>query len=66
MHLLQAGIDMTVIALWLGHESTITTHMYVEADLQLKKKALGKIASPSGSHYHFQPGDRLLAFLDGL
>ena len=38
MHLLQSGVDITVIALWLGHESTATTHMYVEADLAMKKE----------------------------
>ena len=37
MHMLQAGVDLTVIALWLGHESTATTHMYVEADLAMKE-----------------------------
>jgi hypothetical protein len=45
MHLLQAGVDITVIALWLGHESTQTTHGYLEADLALKEKALNKVAS---------------------
>jgi integrase len=40
MHLLQAGVDMAVIALWLGHESIETTHIYVEADLALKQRAL--------------------------
>ena len=42
MHLLQAGVDLTVIALWLGHESTATTHMYVEADLAMKERALAR------------------------
>lgn len=40
MHLLQAGVDITVIALWLGHESPVTTHGYVEADLAMKERAL--------------------------
>ena len=66
MHLLQAGFDMSVIALWLIHESTLTTHMYVEADLQLKRKSLRKLASPLGAAYRFKPGDRLLAFLERL
>jgi integrase/recombinase XerD len=44
MHLLQAGIDMAVIALWLGHESIETTHIYVEADLAMKERALDRIA----------------------
>ena len=38
MHLLQAGLDITVIALWLGHESVVTTHQYLEADLKMKVK----------------------------
>ena len=40
MHLLQSGVDITVIALWLGHENPVTTHHYVEADLIMKEKAL--------------------------
>lgn len=47
MHLLQAGVDITVIALWLGHESPTTTHGYVEADLAMKQRALARIADPS-------------------
>ena len=47
MHLLQAGVDLTVIALWLGHESTATTHMYVEADLAMKERALNALQPPS-------------------
>ena|SRR5438132_13311909 len=46
-HLLQAGVDITVIAFWLGHESTQTTHGYIEADLALKEKALRKV-TPAG------------------
>ena len=66
MHLLQSGIDITVIALWLGHESTATTHMYVEADLAMKKRAIDKIAVPPGKSRKFKPSDRLLAFLESL
>ncbi|MGO8789460.1 MAG: site-specific integrase [Terriglobia bacterium] len=66
MHLLQSGVDITVIALWLGHESTATTHMYVEADLAMKKKAIDKIAMPTGKSRKFKPSDRLLAFLESL
>ena len=43
MHLLQSGVDLAVIAIWLGHESTTTTHMYVEADLVMKQKALERL-----------------------
>jgi len=45
MHLLQARIDMAVIALWLGHESIETTHIYVEADLAMKERALERSAA---------------------
>jgi integrase/recombinase XerD len=66
MHLLQSGVDMTVIALWLGHESPTTTHMYVEADLAMKRKALDKLLQPHFREKRLTPSDRLLAFLDGL
>ena len=48
MHLLQAGVDISVIALWLGHESPATTHHYVEADLTMKERALAKLHEPDG------------------
>jgi integrase len=66
MSMLQAGVDITVIALWLGHESPATTHMYVEADLAMKERALKKLQSPSVKRPRFQPTDRLLEFLKGL
>jgi site-specific recombinase XerD len=66
MHLLQAGVEITVIALWLGHESIETTHMYVEADLAMKQQALGKIASLGDGARRFKPDDRLMAFLANL
>jgi site-specific recombinase XerD len=66
MSLLQRGVDPTVIALWLGHESSETTFMYVHADMQLKERALAH-AGPSGqAPARFRPSDELLAFLDGL
>ena len=43
MHLLQSGVDIAVIALWLGHESPATTHMYLEADLAMKERALNRL-----------------------
>jgi integrase len=46
MHLLQSGVPFNVIALWLGHESTTTTHRYVEADLAMKEKALARLEAP--------------------
>lgn len=66
MHLLQAGVDMTVIALWLGHESPATTHMYIEADLAMKKRALDKLVEPRSRNRRLVPSDAILAFLDGL
>lgn len=66
MHLLQSGVDITVIALWLGHESPATTHLYLEADVSMKEQALKRLEEPSRKSQRFRPSDRLLAFLDGL
>lgn len=66
MHLLQSGVDITVIALWLGHESPATTHLYVEADLEMKEHALAKLQEVPSRLRRYRPSDRLLAFLDGL
>jgi len=66
MHLLQAGVEPSVIALWLGHESITTTHQYMQADLTMKERALKLVAEPPGRRFRFQPTDRLLQFLDGL
>ena len=66
MHLLQAGVDMAVIALWLGHESIETTHLYVEADLALKQRALERLEPTTSSVRRFKADDTLLAFLASL
>lgn len=66
MHLLQAGVDITVIALWLGHESTATTHMYIEADLAMKERALKSIQAPHVSQTRYRPTDQVLRFLQTL
>lgn len=66
MHLLQSGVDIAVIALWLGHESIETTHGYIEADLELKQRALEKLTPASGKVSRFKPGDSLLQFLGSL
>ena len=66
MHLLQSGVDMTVIALWLGHDTPATTHLYVEADLTMKEQALKRVAEPPTRRLRYQAKDRLLAFLDRL
>jgi integrase/recombinase XerD len=66
MHLLQSGVDLTVIALWLGHESPMTTHGYVEADLAMKEQALAAIAPPGTKAIRYHPKDKLLQFLESL
>ena len=47
MHLLQSGVDLSVIAMWLGHETTQTTHQYLDADLESKKRALARLEQPN-------------------
>src|SRR5262249_46701969 len=66
MHLLQSGVDITVIALWLGHESTGTTHHYVEANLAMKDEALARRSEIPMEDVRFRPKDDLLRFLEGL
>ena len=66
MHLLQSGNDITIIALWLGHESPETTQVYVEADLKSKEQALQNVAPAGKGFRRFQPSDALLTFLDNL
>lgn len=66
MDLLQHGVDHSVIALWLGHESPETTQMYLHADLQLKEQALAKTAPLKVRPGRYQPDDELLAFLKNL
>ena len=66
MHLLQAGVDITVIALWLGHESLETTHIYLEADLQTKERALSKLAPAGAEVPRYKAPDEVLAFLATL
>lgn len=67
MELLQAGVDIAVIALWLGHESIKTTQVYLHAHLTLKEAALAKVKPFNGQKGgRYQPGDQLLAFLDAL
>jgi len=66
MHLLQSGVDLSVIALWLGHESPVTTHRYIEADLAMKERALASLQEPALRNKRFRPSDPVLAFLDSL
>jgi site-specific recombinase XerD len=66
MDLLQEGVEQSVLALWLGHESIETTQIYLDADLALKEKALEKTTPPNGKPGRYRPDDRLLAFLKKL
>jgi len=66
MHLLQSGVPFNVIALWLGHESTNTTHRYVEADLAMKEKALARLEAPDTKLRRFRAPDSLMRFLQTL
>jgi integrase/recombinase XerD len=66
MRLLAAGVDSTVIALWLGHESVTTTQIYIHADLALKEQALARTAPLEATPGRYQPSDTVMAFLDSL
>jgi len=65
-HLLQAGVDISVITLWLGHESIETTHIYLEADLATNERALQKLAPGGIKEARFKADDKVLAFLSTL
>jgi len=66
MELLHHGVDQSVIALWLGHESVETTQIYIHADMRLKEKALATITTPETRPGRFRPDDELLAWLEAL
>lgn len=66
MDLLHHGVDRSVIALWLGHESVETTAMYLQADMRLKEQALAKTDAADVRASRYKPDDRLLAFLKSL
>jgi integrase/recombinase XerD len=66
MTLLHAGVDATVLALWLGHESVETTQIYIHADLTIKERALARTAPLDTTPGRYRPPDALLAFLEGL
>ena len=66
MDLLHHGVDPSVIALWLGHESAETTQMYLHADMLLKQKALSRTKSLGVKPRRYRPNDKLLTFLEGL
>jgi integrase/recombinase XerD len=66
MNLLQSGIDLATIALWLGHATTKATIVYLHADLALKEQALARTAPPTVGRRRYQPPDAVLAFLETL
>lgn len=66
MALLHAGIDTSVIALWLGHESPVTTHIYLHADMTVKEQALSRINGPNTTPGRYRPTDVLIDFLERL
>jgi site-specific recombinase XerD len=66
LNLLQSGIDISTIAIWLGHESVLTTHKYMVADLEMKRRTLAKLHEPNVVSYQFKPDDAMLAFLASL
>jgi site-specific recombinase XerD len=66
LHLLQSGVDISVIALWLGHESPETTHQYIEANLAMKDEALSKLEEIPTQEVRYRAPDKLLQFLENL
>jgi integrase/recombinase XerD len=66
MNLLHAGVEISVIALWLGHEQTETAQIYLHADLTLKERALARTTPPDAKPGRYRPPDPLLAFLESL
>jgi integrase/recombinase XerD len=66
MSLLRAGVDTSVIALWLGHDDAQTTQVYLHADMTIKEHALARVQQPSTSPGRYRPPDSLLTFLDNL
>jgi site-specific recombinase XerD len=66
MELLQNGVDQSVIALWLGHESIETTQIYIHADLRLKEQALARLKDNASVPKRYRPDDDLLSFLESL
>ena len=66
MALVSAGTDISVIALWMGHQSLDSSMVYIHADMALKQQALERTAMPGTKPGIYKPGDTLLAFLTGL
>jgi integrase/recombinase XerD len=66
MALLRGGVDTSVIALWLGHEGTETTQVYLHADMTIKEQALARVQQPGTTPGRYRPPDSLLTFLENL
>jgi integrase/recombinase XerD len=66
MRLLEAGIDPTVIALWLGHQRVDTSTIYLHAHLGIKQRALARAPTPHAKPSRYRPSDALLTFLEAL
>jgi integrase/recombinase XerD len=66
MSLLRAGVDTSVIALWLGHQDADTTQVYLHADMTIKEQALARVQQPGTKPGRYRPPDTLLTFLDNL
>jgi site-specific recombinase XerD len=66
MTLLHSGVDISVIALWLGHEGLESTNIYIHADMALKERALARVKPPTTGNGRYRAADDLLAFLEHL
>ena len=66
MNLLQSGVDISTIAMWLGHESIETTHKYMVADLEIKRKAMEKLDETTDNSFNYKPNNAIIAFLKSL
>ena len=66
MHLLQSGVDLTIIALWLGHELPATTHGYIKADLTIKGSLMSNLEPDHQNFSRFEASDELMNFLNIL
>ena len=66
MTLLHAGVDTSVIALWLGHQSPVTTHIYLHADMTIKERALARVPEKNSIPGRYRPADELMNFLERL
>ena len=66
MNLLTSGIDISTIAIWLGHSSIETTHKYMVADIELKRKAMEKAGSAGNDSFRYKPSADILSFLNSL